>query len=84
METCNLRDILTSRRTTQSRHPQTVRFRTPPQSRPNDRAQPGERSSPRPASAPAVPESYHMPQSGSPGPFYVVLEGRDVGIWSGW
>lgn len=41
------------------------------------------RSSAPPASAPRVPQ-YHMPPAGSPGPFYVITRGRQVGVFTNW
>jgi hypothetical protein len=40
---------------------------------------------PPPPPAAVCPDSYHVPRNRNVrGPFYVVLEGKDVGIWQTW
>jgi hypothetical protein len=40
---------------------------------------------PPPPPAATRPTTYHIPRNrNAPGPFYVVLEGKDVGIWQTW
>jgi hypothetical protein len=64
--------------------------------RQNGRSAPAGRAQRNGVSNPAAPphpgssgtgkkaDSYHVPPDGAVAPFYVVLRGRDVGIWTYW
>ena len=94
MESCALREMMASRRASEAQRQQ-PQSSVPPAPVPDqgrnthnssrNRARPGEMRAPTPPPPePYRPESYHIPHANSSGPFYVVLEGRDVGVWSGW
>ncbi|KIJ90849.1 hypothetical protein K443DRAFT_14906 [Laccaria amethystina LaAM-08-1] len=37
-----------------------------------------------PAHLLALPYGYHVPAANAEGPFYVVTQGRDIGVFNGW